>query len=106
MIADSAGEAREGVVPVGLPGLAAVERERLVPLGTVGGGVGPLEPYLDLRAVDLVVGVEEADAVLEASHDRRVEAAGEARRRPPDAPDLLVRVEQAQRHPLVRLAVR
>src|SRR5215207_2742323 len=99
-------QAAERVVPVRRPRLPAVVGEGLIPFRTVGRRVGPLEPDLDRSTVQLVVAVEVPDAVGEPADHRRVEPTRVPARRPPDPPYLLVRVEQPQGHPLVRLPVR
>src|SRR6185312_6472402 len=77
--------------PVGLPGLAAVARVGLLPMGSAFSDVRPGEANLDGLAAQSIVGIESAHAVLEASPHRRVEVAGGiAAVEPPDGPDALL----------------
>src|SRR4029450_7001119 len=73
--------------PVGVPGLAVVEGERLVPGGRVGGDVLPCEAHFQRHAVDDIVALEQADAVAEPADDGRGELAVTDRRGPPEPPD-------------------
>src|SRR5512132_1930604 len=83
--------------PVGVPGRALVERERLLPGGRVVGDVLPREADLHGNLVDDVVALEEADAVLEAADHRWVEPAVTDCRGPPDPPKAGLGLEQPQR---------
>src|SRR5690348_15722038 len=99
--------------PVRVPGLAAVERERLLPPERVPRFDDPRVADANRDALEHVVALEDADAVLEAPHDRLVEQAVADRRRPPDSPEPGARLEEPQRKALeagppreVRRAVR
>src|SRR5271157_5890176 len=61
--------------PVDLPGLAAVVGEGLLEMGCVGSELGPVKANQDRLAVDGVLRVELADAVLELANLGRVENA-------------------------------
>src|SRR5215469_6019226 len=73
--------------PVGLPGLAAVAGESLLPVSRVGLDAGPGEPHLDGLAPQGVIGIEETYAVHELAAYRRAQVAGGvAAVEPPDGP--------------------
>src|SRR5215467_3119135 len=73
--------------PVGLPCLATVAGESLLPVSRVGLDAGPSEPHLDGLAPQGVIGIEETHAVHELAAYRRTQVAGGvAAVEPPDGP--------------------
>src|SRR5580693_9264288 len=85
--------------PVGLPGLTAVRGERLLPVGRRPGDPRPREARPDGPAVEYLVAVETADAVLEsADHWRQPEDTIPAAR-PVDRPLACLPVKEANRQP-------
>src|SRR5215469_14361670 len=73
--------------PVGLPCLATVAGESLLPVSRVGLDAGPGEPHLDGLAPQGVIGIEETHAVHELAAYRRIQVAGGvAAVEPPDGP--------------------
>src|SRR5580700_1826648 len=85
--------------PVGLPGLTAVRGERLLPVGRSGGDPRPREARPDGPAVEYLVAVETADAVLEAADHRRQPEEAVPAARPVDRPLACLPVEEADRQP-------
>src|SRR5262245_58767734 len=83
--------------PVRIPGPAAVERERLLPLEGVVVDHGPLVANAYVHALEDVVALETTDpVVLEAADHRLVQQAAAIRRGPPDPPEPGLRLEQAE----------
>ena len=72
----------------------------MLPVGGVTGDVRPVEAHADRDAVEHVVALEAPAPSLEAPFDGRVEAAGTRRRGPPDPPQVLLGVVEAQREAL------
>src|SRR5689334_18300440 len=86
--------------PVGVPALAFVEREGLLP--DRGALRDPLPGEADAvgHALVHVVALEDADPLAEAADDRLVELALPDRRGPPDPPQARAGVEQPEREAL------
>src|SRR6187401_296820 len=91
--------AREVVDPVGLPSLAAVVRERLLPARARRGHPRPGEADADRLAPEDVVALEDAGVARERSDHGRVEQPRPAAVGPVDRPLARDRVEEAKRHP-------
>ena len=87
--------------PVGLPGLATVNGEGLLPVGRGGGDVRPSEAHLNGLAAQGVIGIEGAHAVLKAALHRRVQIGGISPVVPPDGPGARLGVVGAHRHAVV-----
>src|SRR5664279_4877484 len=79
-------QSREIHGPVGLPTVALVEREGLLPARRLRRDVRPQETDADLAPVVLVVAIESADALVEAADHRRKEDAGPTAVEPEDRP--------------------
>src|SRR6185437_10433180 len=88
--------------PVGLPGLAAVAGEGLLPVGGGSGDARPDEAHFDGLAAQAVIGIEGAHAVLETALHRRVQVGGGiAAVIPPYGPDAGLGIVGAHRHPVI-----
>src|SRR5690348_3469381 len=62
-------------VPIGLPGVALVERKCLLPARRIRRDVRPMESHAHRTPLECVVTIETADAVLEPSYNGRIDAA-------------------------------
>src|SRR4029450_3092567 len=95
---------REIHVPVGLPVIAFVERERLLPARGAVGDARPQVAHTDGAAIVRVVAVEGADALLEAAVHRREQMARPAAVEPVDRPAPDVGIPGAQAHAAITVA--
>src|SRR5262245_40725173 len=95
---------REIHVPVGLPVVALVAREGLLPARRILGDARPEITHADRPALERVVAVERPDTLVEAAMHRREQMARPAAVEPVDRPPLRVRIPGAQAHAAIGIA--
>src|SRR4029453_11818527 len=86
--------------PVGLPGFASVNRERLLPMRFVG-EIRPQEADANRFPLQGIAGVKRSDTIFESAGYRRIEMAGVTPIDPPNGPLFFRPIKSAERPPTI-----